>query len=143
MAFPASNWFRLALKDALENTSAVDVNALKAALFTSSITGTFNFDTDTDYNVSPWNANEVANGSGYTTGGATLSGSGATITAGVVGIDSTDPSWTSATFSTDGVLVYDSATSNGLVAVKFASTASPVASTLTIQWASGGFLQFA
>ena len=63
MAFPSSNWFRKLIEDALENTAAIDLNAdtMKCALFTDSITGTFNFDTNTAYNVSPWNANEVLN----------------------------------------------------------------------------------
>ena len=88
MAFPSSNWFRKLIEDALENTAAIDLNAdtMKCALFTDSITGTFNFDTNTAYNVSPWNANEVS-GTGYTAGGATLATPGVAISSGVLAFD--------------------------------------------------------
>ncbi len=140
MAFPSSNWFRKLIEDALENTAAIDLNAdtMKCALFTDSITGTFNFDTNTAYNVSPWNANEVS-GTGYTAGGATLATPGVTISAGVLAFDAADASWTTSTITARGGLVYDDTTADAaLAAVNFGADFSSTAGTFTVQWHASG-----
>jgi len=140
MAFPSSNWFRKLIEDALENTAAIDLNAdtMKCALFTDSITGTFNFDTNTAYNVSPWNANEVS-GTGYTAGGATLATPGVAISSGVLAFDAADASWTTSTITARGGLVYDDTTADAaLVAVNFGADFSSTAGTFTVQWHASG-----
>ena len=140
MAFPSSNWFRKPIEDALENTAAIDLNAdtMKCALFTDSITGTFNFDTNTAYNVSPWNANEVS-GTGYTAGGATLATPGVAISSGVLAFDAADASWTTSTITARGGLVYDDTTADAaLAAVNFGADFSSTAGTFTVQWHASG-----
>lgn len=140
MAFPSSNWFRKLIEDALENTAAIDLNAdvMKCALFTDSITGTFNFDTNTAYNVSPWNANEVS-GTGYTAGGATLATPGVAISSGVLAFDAADASWTTSTITARGGLVYDDTIADAaLVAVNFGADFSSTAGTFTVQWHASG-----
>jgi hypothetical protein len=62
--------------------------------------------------------NEVANGSGYATGGIAMSGFTVSISGDTAYIDWTvDPSWASATFSADGALIYNTSRSNKAVAV--------------------------
>lgn len=91
--------------------------------------------TTTSYQTS----GEVANGSGYTTGGATLAGysSGSDTNGGW--ITWTNPSWSGATFSADGAIIYDASQSgNPIVAViAFSGGAQSVSSgTFTIQFPS-------
>lgn len=145
MAFPASNWFRKVLKDSLESTSPIDLNAdaIKAALYTNAIAGTFNFDTDSGYGVVPWNANEAV-GTGYTAGGATLATPTISIVTGAVTFDAADPTWTTSTITARGVLVYDSTptTKYGIVAINFGSDFSSTAGTFTVNWNAAGILTF-
>ena len=67
----------------------LDSDTFKIALMTSS--HTFATSTSTWASVA---ANELSNGSGYTTGGATLSGVTVTTSASSVSFDFTDPEWT-------------------------------------------------
>ena len=60
--------------------------------------------------------NEVANGNGYTTGGATLSGFTSGLADGVAYITFSDASWSSATITARGCLIYNSSKSNKAVA---------------------------
>ena len=82
----------------------------KIALFTSSASlGA----STTAYSTS----NEVANGNGYATGGVELT-SRAVATSGTTAyFDAADPSWTSATFTANGALIYNSSASNKAIAV--------------------------
>ena len=60
---------------------------------------------------------KVANGNGYATGGVELT-SRAVATSGTTAyFDSADPSWTSATFTANGALIYNSSNSNKAIAV--------------------------
>ena len=62
--------------------------------------------------------NEVANGNGYTTGGATLSGFATSSSGTTAWLDWTvDPSWAAATFTARGCLIYNSTQANKAVAV--------------------------
>jgi len=145
MAFPSSNWFKKFLEDSLENTAAIDLNAdtINCALFTNTISGTFAFDTDSGYAVSPWNANEVV-GTGYTAGGVALATPTVATAAGVVAFDAGDATWSTATITARGALVYDNTTSPkyGIVAVDFGSDKIATAGTFTIQWNAAGILTF-
>lgn len=60
--------------------------------------------------------NEVANGNGYTTGGATLSGFTSGLADGVAYITFSDASWSNATITARGCLIYNSSKSNKAVA---------------------------
>ena len=151
MAFPTpSNWYRSTWAAFFDRVaSGPDIgDAWKVALFTNSVDGgsVNNFDTTTgyDYAASPWTSNEVANGSGYTTGGAavTLATSvGSTAGGTAFKLNAVPPAtaWTTSTFTARGCLVYDSTNTIkfALAAINFGSDQSPSAGTLTINWNSG------
>jgi hypothetical protein len=59
--------------------------------------------------------NEVS-GTGYTAGGATLSGFAATLDGDVACLDFADPSWANATITARGALIYNASRSNKAVA---------------------------
>ena len=62
--------------------------------------------------------NEVPNGNGYTTGGATLAGFTTALDTDTAVLDwTTDPSWPAATITARGALIYNSTRSNKAVAV--------------------------
>ena len=85
-------------------------DTLKIALFTSSASlgaGTATYST----------SNELANGNGYTTGGETLGGKAITTHSTTVCFDFADPTWTSATFTANGALIYNSSNGNKAIAV--------------------------
>ena len=85
-------------------------DTIKIALFTSSASlGA----ATTAYSTS----NEVANGSGYATGGVELT-SRAVATSGTTAyFDAADPSWTSATFTANGAMIYNSSNSDKAIAI--------------------------
>lgn len=97
----------------------------KAALIKTGHAGTFDKNTD---NYSDLGADEVANGNGYTTGGKTLTGFSVGITGDVAHLSFDDPAWTAATFSADGLLIYNSSKSNKVLGVH-AFPNAPVAAT--------------
>jgi len=85
-------------------------DTLKIALYTSSASlGA----TTTAYSTT----NEVANGNGYATGGVTLSSRTVGTSGTTAFFDSADPSWTSASFTANGALIYNSSNSNKAIAV--------------------------
>ncbi len=140
MAFPTSAVQRKFIKDALENTAAVDLNSdtFKCALFTNTISGTFTPDTDQGYGSAPWNANEVV-GTGYTAGGATCTSPAFTTSSGTQSWDANDPTWTTSTITARGCLIYDSTVSNyGIVAINFGADVSSVADTFRVQFHASG-----
>lgn len=62
--------------------------------------------------------NEVANGNGYTTGGATLSGLQTALDTDTAYLDwTTDPTWPASTITARGALIYNASKSNKAVAV--------------------------
>jgi hypothetical protein len=112
----------------------------KIALYTSAAT--------LDKTTAAYTAtNEVANGLGYTTLGATLSGFSVTLSGDTAVLDWTvDPIWATATFSSDGALVYNSTRANkSLFTIAFGSTKTGGGGTFTLvfptQDASNGLLR--
>jgi hypothetical protein len=94
----------------LGGTHDLDTDTIKIALFTSSATlGA----STTTYS----STNEVASGSGYTTGGNTLSGASITSSGTTAFVDFTDTTWTSASFTARGALIYNSSKSDKAIAV--------------------------
>lgn len=88
----------------------LDTDTIKIALFTSSATlGA----STTTYS----STNEVASGSGYTTGGNTLTGASITSSGTTAFVDFADSTWTSASFTARGALIYNSSKSNRAIAV--------------------------
>jgi hypothetical protein len=84
--------------------------------------------------------NEVANGNGYTTGGATLAGFTVSIATDTAYLDwTTDPSWGSATFTARGALIYNSTQTDKAVAVlDFGSDITATAGTFTVTFPAAG-----
>ena len=94
----------------LGGTHDLDTDTIKIALFTSSATlGA----STTTYS----STNEVANGNGYTTGGNTLTGASITSSGTTAFVDFADSTWTSASFTARGALIYNSSKADRAIAV--------------------------
>lgn len=81
-------------------------------------------------------------GTGYTTGGITLSSVTSSLVSGVWTFNAANISWTTATFSAYYAIIYDStpgtAATDPLIGyINFGGVESPSAGTLAISWASG------
>ena len=99
----------------LDEVHDLVADTLKIALFTSS--ATINA-TTAAYSTT----NEVANGNGYATGGVTLANkavgtAGTSTSGGTAFFDADDPTWTSASFTARGALIYNNSASNKAIAV--------------------------
>lgn len=82
--------------------------------------------------------NEVS-GTGYTAGGATLSGFSSGLSSNTGYITFSDPSWTSSTITARGCLIYNSSKSNKAVAAfDFGENVVSVSGTLTIDLPAAG-----
>ncbi len=116
-AMPTS--FKVEILQAVHNFSNPGGNTFKLALGKGSgtLTGTYGAAT-TSYDTLTGNSDELANGSGYTTGGNTLT-SVTPVADGTTAIcDFSDTTWTSATFTTSGGIIYnDTATGNPACAI--------------------------
>ena len=112
------------------NFTATTGNTFKIALFTSSATlgaGTTAFAT----------TNEITNSSGtaYTSGGATLTSVTPTTSGTTAFCDFADVSYTDASFTANGALIYNSSQSNKAVAaIAFGSDKTVTSGTFTIQF---------
>lgn len=143
MAFPATALAVATFVDVLDTTQLaldLDLETHKVALFTNSVASP-DLTTDTAYGVSPWSANEVANGGGYTTGGIALTGTTWLHTSGgVVVWDATDPSWASAAITARGALYYADALAgnNIIMAQTFGADIVSTGGTFLITLAAGG-----
>lgn len=134
--------FKGELPQAIHNFTTTTGNVFKLALVKTSPTGTYGAAT-TNYSNLTGNSDEVANGGGYTTAGfawtAGQNTTPATSGTGAYWSWSTNPSWTSATFSTTGGIIYNSSQSNKSVAVfDFGGTQTVSAGTLTLVLPTNG-----
>ena len=94
----------------LDEVHDLVADTLKIALFTSSASlGA----STTAYSTS----NEVANGNGYATGGVTLTNKAVSTSGTTAFFDADDPTWTSASFTARGALIYNSTNSDKAIAV--------------------------
>jgi len=111
--------FKVEILRAVHNFTASTGNTFKIALgkATASVTGTYGAAT-TSYTDLTGNSDQLPNGSGYTTGGNTLT-SVTPVADGTTAVcDFADTTWTSATFTTSGAIIYnDSATGDPACAV--------------------------
>lgn len=144
MAITASGIYFLTFEHALINTLAIDweLDTHKMAIFTDTVAP--NFQTDTAYGVAPYNANEVANSTGWPTGGVALAGTALTA-ADPAKYDATDYSQADTTFTNGmGGLVYADALAGNeaLFLVDFVTAVSPSAGTFTITWDAAGVVTF-
>jgi hypothetical protein len=118
--------FKVDLLSGTQNFVSGTGNTFKMALYTSSATlGA----TTTAYTTT----NEIT-GTGYTAGGNTLAVSTSPTSSGTTAyLSFTDTSWTSATFTCRGALIYNSTNSNKAVAVfDFGSDKQVIGGTFTI-----------
>ena len=94
----------------LDEVHDLVADTLKIALFTSSASlGA----STTAYSTS----NEVANGNGYATGGVTLANRAVSTSGTTAFFDADDPTWTSASFTARGALIYNSTNGDKAIAV--------------------------
>ncbi len=89
-------------------------------------------------------AHEVS-GTGYTAGGATLSGVSWSLVEGVAVLDATDPQWTEATFTARYAAIYAAKTVGEVVnplvcLLDFGADKSVTAGTFTVQFNTSGIL---
>ena len=127
------NSFKVELATAIHDFTITTGGAFYCALGIPSPSGTYGTAT-TNYSNLTGNSDEVANGSGYTTGGVALTN--------VTPLNSTthtywqfgsNPAWTSATFSCRGCIIYNSSKSNKAVYVgDFGGTQTVASGTLTL-----------
>lgn len=132
-AMPTS--FKAELPQALHNFTATTGNVFKVALGKVSPTGTYGAAT-TNYSDLTGNSDEVT-GTGYSAGGFAWTAAQNTTptTSGTTAFWSwsVNPSWTSASFSTVGCIIYNSSQSNRAVYVgSFGGTQTVTAGTLTL-----------
>ena len=124
------NSFKQELLVGTHNFTATTGNTFKIALFTSSATlgaGTTAFAT----------TNEITNSSGtaYTSGGATLTSVTPTLDSSTAVCDFNDVSFTSASFTANGALIYNSSASNKAVAaIAFGGDKTVSSRSFTIQF---------
>ena len=128
--------FKAELGTATHNFTITTGNVFKIALVKVSPTGTYGHAT-TNYSDLTGNSDEVANGNGYTTGGFAWTAA-QNLTPVVNGGQgcyswSVNPSWTSASFSTTGGIIYNSSSSNKATSVyDFGGTQTVTSGTLTL-----------
>jgi len=127
-------------RDIMNGGIDLDTDTIKVALVTSSYTP----DIDAHDNYDDI-TNEVANGNGYTTGGATLSVTVSVDNTDDEGVfDATDTSWTTSTITARGAVIYKStgvgSTSKLICYIDFGSDKSSSSGTFQITWAAEGIL---
>ena len=123
-------------------TLTIGGDIFKCALGIASPTGTYGAAT-TNYSTLTGNSDEVASGGGYTTGGfawtAAQNITPATSGTGAYWQWSVNPSWTSATFSTSGCIIYNTSSTNRAVYVgSFGGTQTVSSGTLTLLQPTNG-----
>jgi hypothetical protein len=115
-AMPTS--FKVEILTATHNFTASTGNTFKIALgkATALVVGTYGAAT-TNYSNLTGNSDQLPNGSGYTTGGNTLT-SVTPVADGTTAVcDFDNTTWSAATFTTSGAIIYNSSASNRAVAV--------------------------
>lgn len=136
-AMPTS--FKVEILKAVHNFTASTGNTFKIALMKATAAGSGTYGpATTSYTNLTGNSDEVANGNGYTTGGNTLT-SVTPVADGTTAVcDFADTSWTSATFTSCGAIIYnDTATGDPACAVlSFGGDQSVSSGTFTIQFPS-------
>ena len=116
-AMPTS--FKVEILKAVHNFSNPGGNTFKLALgkAAASLTGTYNAST-TSYDTLTGNSDELAGSGGYSTGGATLTSVTPVADSTTAVCDFDNYTWTSATFTTSGGIIYnDTASGNPACAI--------------------------
>jgi len=131
-----------------DNTIDMDGDTFKCALFTDASLPALTYQS---YNVGGASVSltndktEVSSGSGYTTGGVSMSTTWVESTGTVTFDSSPNAIWSSATFTARWAAIYsDSDANKGLVAlIDFGASKSVTAGTFTIQWHASGIFTLA
>lgn len=134
----SSGFFIANLVDVFDSTQlAINTasDTFKIALFSSDISP--NFTTDTVYGSGTFASNEVS-GTGYSSGGKTITGVAFSASSGDLLFDADDVSWTSATFGPARyALIYDSTVSNRAIClIDFGADFSVSNGTFAITWSN-------
>jgi len=126
--------FKVELMTATHNFTASTGNAFKIALIKASPTGDYGAATTNYSNLT--GASDETSGTGYTAGGVALTNVTPTSSSTTAFTDfSNDPTWTSASFSADGALVYNTSSSNRSVCVlTFGGTKTVTSGSFVIQF---------
>ena len=97
-------------EDLFQKEQDMDSDTLKIALYTSSAS--------LDASTTAYTTSNEISGTGYTAGGATLTGATIGTSGTTAFVDFDDPEWTSASFTTRGALIYnDTLAGNNAIAV--------------------------
>ena len=139
-AFPTS--CKGELPQAIHNFTITTGHVFSCALGIAAPTGTYGAAT-TNYSNLTGNSDEVPNATGYTTGGfawtAAQNLTPLTSGTGAYWQWSVNPSWTAATFSTSGCIIYNTSASNKAVYVgSFGGTETVTAGTFTLVQPTNG-----
>lgn len=119
--------FKVQLLSGAQNFNTGTTKTYKIALYTSS--ATLGASTTTYSGTT----NEVANGSGYTTGGQTLTISQVPTSSGTTAfIDFSDVTWSSATITARGALIYNSTDDTAVGVLDFGSDKTSTSGDFTI-----------
>lgn len=112
---------------------ALHTDTIKIALYTS--------DATLGPSTTAYSATNEISGTGYTAGGATLSGAALAVNQGVLYADFTDAAWAGATLSdVAGALIYNSSKSNKAIWVlNFGLARSVTSQTFTVKFPAAGF----
>ena len=115
-AMPTS--FKVEILTATHNFTASTGNTFKLALgkAAASLVGTYGAAT-TNYSNLTGNSDELANGSGYTTGGNTLTSVTPVADSTTAVCNFSNTTWSSSSFTTSGGIIYNSSASNKACAV--------------------------
>lgn len=111
----------------LDGIHDLNTDTIRIALYTSAAT--------LDATTTVYSASNESSGAGYTAGGNTLTGAAISTSGTTAIVDFADTSWTSATITARGALIYNSSKANRAIAVlDFGSDRSSSAGTFTIQF---------
>lgn len=126
MAFTGNAFCTSAKVGFLTGTYVPLTDTMKIALYTNSAT--------LDATTTAYSATNEVVGTGYTAGGNTLTGNAISYAGTTAWITFSDSSWTTATITARGALIYDSSASNAAIAVlDFGADKTSTAGTFTVQ----------
>lgn len=119
--------FKKELLEGVHNFSNVGGDVFKLALYTGGAT--------LDASTTAYTASGEITGVGYTAGGVALTNVGVSVSGTVAYLDFDDATWTSATLSAAGALIYNSSQGNKAVAVlNFGGTYSSTSGDFTVSF---------
>jgi len=126
MAFTGNAFCTSAKVGFLTGTYIPLTDTMKIALYTNSAT--------LDATTTAYSATNEVVGTGYTAGGNTLTGNAISSGGTTAWLTFSDSSWTTATITARGALIYDSTQSNAAIAVlDFGADKTSTAGTFTVQ----------